>query len=806
MPGAHAAWRCRCGTRSPRSTAAALRDEARAHFGLARPRPRPAGLRRLAGRRRLNPSVAGALPGLRGRGHPGAARVGTATSRPRRRRGYVAVPYVDRMDLAYAAADLALRRAGAMTVAELAAVGLPGGVRAAADRQRRAGAQRPPGRRGRRRPAGRRRGSSLRSGSPRRLPVLHDGERLRAMGAAARRMGCATPTSSWPASCMRVGSVRSGRDEPRRPSLGRVHFVGIGGAGHVRHRPHHARPRRHGVAAATPRTRAGSQALRALGVDATSATTPRLVAGRRHARRLHRDPRGQPRARSRRGTAGSACCSRAEALASVMAGRRGVAVAGTHGKTTTTSMLTVALQHCGADPSFAIGGELNESGSNAHHGTGDVFVAEADESDGSFLSSRPIAAIVTNVEADHLDNCGTDEATEQAFLDVRRPASATATASWSCAPTTPAARGSPAGARGGRRRAHVRRGAEADYRLSDARLTDDGWAFDTVHNGVRLGELALQVPGRHNALNAAGRLRHRPGPGLPGLRPARRAGGVHRHPAAVRVQGPGRRGPRLRRLRPPPDRDRGDLRGRPRRRRGRPGGRRLPAAPLLPHRDLRRGDRRGARAGRRGGRARRLRAGRDPDPGCQRPDGGRRRAAAAGAGGLRAVVVGGRRHLVDRAAARRPRADPGCRRHRHDRPRGARPAAGARGRSDERAHDRSSVAVRAPPPSTSSVRPSARRRWLAAGCWCCSAALAGRGRRGLGGAGSPRSWPCTQRAGRRGRGGPGRAPCSRPRRGPDRACRWRASTPPPPSARCRRCRGSRRRGAPRAGRTRSSSR
>ena len=100
-----------------------------------------------------------------------------------------------------------------------------------------------------------------------------------------------------------------------------------------------------------------------------------------------------------------------------MTGSRGVAVAGTHGKTTTTSMLTVALQHCGADPSFAIGSELNESGSNAHLGTGDVFVAEADESDGAFLVLEPIAAIVTNVEPDHLDHWGTFDAIEQGFLD-----------------------------------------------------------------------------------------------------------------------------------------------------------------------------------------------------------------------------------------------------------------------------------------------------------------------------------------------------------------------------------------------------
>ncbi len=98
-----------------------------------------------------------------------------------------------------------------------------------------------------------------------------------------------------------------------------------------------------------------------------------------------------------------------------MQGRVVVAVAGTHGKTTTTSLLTVALQHCGADPSFAIGGDLNETGSNAHDGSGELFVAEADESDGAFLVYSPHAALVTNVEADHLDNYGTDEAYRAAF-------------------------------------------------------------------------------------------------------------------------------------------------------------------------------------------------------------------------------------------------------------------------------------------------------------------------------------------------------------------------------------------------------
>jgi UDP-N-acetylmuramate--alanine ligase len=107
--------------------------------------------------------------------------------------------------------------------------------------------------------------------------------------------------------------------------------------------------------------------------------------------------------------------SRAQAMAALMEGRRVVAVAGTHGKTTTTSLLTVALQAAGADPTYTIGGDLAATGVNAAEGTGDLFVAEADESDGAFLLYAPFAAIVTNVEADHLDHWGTEEAYTAAF-------------------------------------------------------------------------------------------------------------------------------------------------------------------------------------------------------------------------------------------------------------------------------------------------------------------------------------------------------------------------------------------------------
>jgi UDP-N-acetylmuramate--alanine ligase len=194
---------------------------------------------------------------------------------------------------------------------------------------------------------------------------------------------------------------------------------------------------------------------------------------------------------------------RAAALAAVMAGRRGIAVAGTAGKTTTTSLLTVALQHAGKDPSFAIGGDLNESGANAHHGSGEFFVAEADESDGSFLLLSPHAAIVTNVEADHLDHYGTAEAVDEAFAAfVERIEDGGFLV---------------AGVddEGGRRLADVarRRGidvrtygdaADADFRVVDVALSGSGSTFFVSQRGHRTGPLTLRIPGRHNVLNAAG--------------------------------------------------------------------------------------------------------------------------------------------------------------------------------------------------------------------------------------------------------------------------------------------------------------
>ncbi|HIZ37795.1 MAG TPA: UDP-N-acetylmuramate--L-alanine ligase, partial [Candidatus Ruania gallistercoris] len=108
---------------------------------------------------------------------------------------------------------------------------------------------------------------------------------------------------------------------------------------------------------------------------------------------------------------------RSEALARVAREQDFVAVAGAHGKTTTSAMLALALTDLGADPSYAIGAQLRGRGSGGHFGTGSTFVAEADESDGSFLAYRPRVAVVTNIEPDHLDHYGTAAAVHQAFDD-----------------------------------------------------------------------------------------------------------------------------------------------------------------------------------------------------------------------------------------------------------------------------------------------------------------------------------------------------------------------------------------------------
>jgi UDP-N-acetylmuramate--alanine ligase len=194
---------------------------------------------------------------------------------------------------------------------------------------------------------------------------------------------------------------------------------------------------------------------------------------------------------------------RSEALAALMDGHRVACVAGTHGKTSTTSMLTVALQHCRLDPSFAIGGDLNESGANAHHGVGGVFVAEADESDGSFLAFTPSVAVVTNVEPDHLDHHGTAEAYHAIFESfVARIADGGVLIACVDDPGS-AALALLAESRGVRVRRYGR--AAADVTMTDYRPVDGAGVATVLLNRVAT-EVRVAVPGEHMALNAIGAL------------------------------------------------------------------------------------------------------------------------------------------------------------------------------------------------------------------------------------------------------------------------------------------------------------
>lgn len=201
---------------------------------------------------------------------------------------------------------------------------------------------------------------------------------------------------------------------------------------------------------------------------------------------------------------------RAAALASVMLGKQGIAVAGTHGKTTTTSMITTVLRHTGADPSYVIGGILAETGVGAADGTGIAFVVEADESDGSFLMLTPEAAVVTSVEADHLDNYASLAQIEAAFAAFagRIPAGGLLI---SCA-DDPGARALAGRAPAGVTALTYGTASDADYLVGaiqpygmTTRLAVSGGS-GTALAGSGPVQLEIAVPGRHNALNAAAAL------------------------------------------------------------------------------------------------------------------------------------------------------------------------------------------------------------------------------------------------------------------------------------------------------------
>jgi UDP-N-acetylmuramate--alanine ligase len=188
--------------------------------------------------------------------------------------------------------------------------------------------------------------------------------------------------------------------------------------------------------------------------------------------------------------------ARAEALAAIASLRRCIAVAGTHGKTTTASMLALLLVEAGIRPSFLIGGDVNEIGTNAVWDEGEWLVVEADESDGSFLALTPDIAVITNVEADHLDHYGSFAAVRSAFEEFAAGARASRVVGGD----------DPEAALIGRATGADVVGTTSDctYRMVDLDLARSSISFGLVDpTGVELGRLAVPVPGLHNAKNAA---------------------------------------------------------------------------------------------------------------------------------------------------------------------------------------------------------------------------------------------------------------------------------------------------------------
>lgn len=190
---------------------------------------------------------------------------------------------------------------------------------------------------------------------------------------------------------------------------------------------------------------------------------------------------------------------RSQMLARLMNARKGIAVAGAHGKTTTSSMIALVMENCGIDPTYIIGGEIMNIGSNAKAGKGEYVVAEADESDGTFLQYHPYLALVNNIEADHLENYNGDfenlkRAYAQFLSQVREGGKAIVSGDDTYL------------------RAMIQEitadvitygiDSDADYMAKNIELGDRKVSFDVHHAGKVLGRIVLSVPGIHNVYNA----------------------------------------------------------------------------------------------------------------------------------------------------------------------------------------------------------------------------------------------------------------------------------------------------------------
>jgi len=190
---------------------------------------------------------------------------------------------------------------------------------------------------------------------------------------------------------------------------------------------------------------------------------------------------------------------RGELLAELMRLKYGIAVAGSHGKTTTTSMTAAVLHGAGKDPTVVVGGRVGQMGSNARVGKSDFLLVEADESDGSFLKLAPILAVITNVDREHLDHYSSDEAIENAFVEFANKAPFYGSAIL-CIDDPALRRLLP---RVERRVRTYGVSADADLRVSEVESQGLLSRFRLTLEGEDLGVFEVQSVGAHNALNAA---------------------------------------------------------------------------------------------------------------------------------------------------------------------------------------------------------------------------------------------------------------------------------------------------------------
>jgi len=190
--------------------------------------------------------------------------------------------------------------------------------------------------------------------------------------------------------------------------------------------------------------------------------------------------------------------SRGEMLAELMRVKYCVTIAGSHGKTTTTSLVATVLRHAGLDPTVVVGGKVNALGSNARLGAGDLFVAEADESDGSFLRLAPTVAIVTNIDAEHLDHYGTHENVKDAFVQFANQVPFYGL----CVMCVDHPHVQAILPRVGRRHVTYGMSRQADYRAQHVRFEGLETYFTASRRKESLGEFMVRMPGAHNVQNA----------------------------------------------------------------------------------------------------------------------------------------------------------------------------------------------------------------------------------------------------------------------------------------------------------------